>query len=265
MIALDARPELAARASLRSRRSPSGSDCEVVEAEAAVETNGTVSTPEAWTGESLWSGSALKLAAGAARDLRHRRRRRATLGRAGRLVGLRAIGSTSRWTSEERPLGIAGRGGARRRGSRRPTACCCRICCTLPVQREAHDRPRRRHGAARCSWTTCWSGRSSRASCSPATGGTTELVHSSSLDAAADHGRSRRRARDRRRVRRVAARRCAATTSAVRGRSPVPSGGIRDRHRLTATRCGRSLLGPAAPPCPISASRVLRVVAGWCT
>ncbi len=63
MIALDSRPELAARAStvttidkIEGLRS--------VQAETAVTTDGTVSTPVNWTGESSWAGDALTLAQG---------------------------------------------------------------------------------------------------------------------------------------------------------------------------------------------------------
>lgn len=60
-LALDARPDVAARATtLTSVTEREG--LELVEAEDATRTDGSVSTPEAWTGESGWSGSALTLA-----------------------------------------------------------------------------------------------------------------------------------------------------------------------------------------------------------
>ena len=62
MLALDERPGLGDRA-----RTVATIDERVglrmVEAETAVH-NGTVFTPDSWTGESSWSGSALRLAAG---------------------------------------------------------------------------------------------------------------------------------------------------------------------------------------------------------
>lgn len=62
MIALDARPALAHRAtSVTDVAEREG--LRVVEAEAAT-TDGTVIAPEAWTGESLWSAGGLSLAAG---------------------------------------------------------------------------------------------------------------------------------------------------------------------------------------------------------
>lgn len=62
MIALDAHPALAARAtSVTDVADRDG--LRVVEAETAT-TDGTVITPEAWTGESLWSGGGLALATG---------------------------------------------------------------------------------------------------------------------------------------------------------------------------------------------------------
>lgn len=63
MIALDQRPDLAERAaSVTSVADRDG--LELVEAESATETTGTVIAPEAWTGESLWSGGGLALTAG---------------------------------------------------------------------------------------------------------------------------------------------------------------------------------------------------------
>jgi hypothetical protein len=61
MIALDARPELAERAATVANVDDIDG-LRTVQAEAAVATDGTVSTPEAWTGESLWAGAALTLA-----------------------------------------------------------------------------------------------------------------------------------------------------------------------------------------------------------
>jgi len=63
MLALDARPELASRAR-DAARVTARDGLELVEAEAATDTDGAVTTPEAWTGESSWSGSALTLARG---------------------------------------------------------------------------------------------------------------------------------------------------------------------------------------------------------
>lgn len=60
-LALDAHPEVAARATaLTSVEDRVG--LEFVEAEDAERTDGTVTTPESWTGESSWSGDALTLA-----------------------------------------------------------------------------------------------------------------------------------------------------------------------------------------------------------
>lgn len=60
-LALDAHPDVAARATaLTGVVERSG--LEFVEAEDATRTDGTITTPEAWTGESSWSGSALTLA-----------------------------------------------------------------------------------------------------------------------------------------------------------------------------------------------------------
>ncbi|HEX5727908.1 hypothetical protein [Microbacterium sp.] len=63
MIALDARPGLAARASSVTTIAERAG-LELVEAESAVETDGAISTPESWTGESSWSENALTLAPG---------------------------------------------------------------------------------------------------------------------------------------------------------------------------------------------------------
>jgi hypothetical protein len=103
MIALDARPELAERASsLTTIADRVG--LEVVEAEAADETDGAVSTPEAWTGESLWSGNALNLSAGQHAIF--------VIGAADTRRWVEPVvwsdsedGSTSRWSSDRRPLG----------------------------------------------------------------------------------------------------------------------------------------------------------------
>ena len=60
-LALDAHPEVAARATaLTSVEEREG--LAFIEAEAATETDGAISTPESWTGESSWSGDALTLA-----------------------------------------------------------------------------------------------------------------------------------------------------------------------------------------------------------
>jgi hypothetical protein len=62
-LALDAHPDVAAHAtSLTSVAARDG--LELVEAETATVTDGAVSTPESWTGESSWSGDALTLEAG---------------------------------------------------------------------------------------------------------------------------------------------------------------------------------------------------------
>lgn len=61
MLALDARPDVAARATaLTTVEDRVG--LVFVEAEDAAETDGALSTPEPWTGESSWSGQALTLA-----------------------------------------------------------------------------------------------------------------------------------------------------------------------------------------------------------
>lgn len=63
MIALDQRPALAERAvSITTVAERDG--LELVEAEASTDTTGEVIAPEAWTGESLWSGGGLALSAG---------------------------------------------------------------------------------------------------------------------------------------------------------------------------------------------------------
>ncbi|WP_345751304.1 hypothetical protein [Microbacterium rhizophilus] len=63
MLALDAHPDLAARAaSVATIEEQDG--LRLVEAESATETDGTLSTPESWTGESSWSGQALTLERG---------------------------------------------------------------------------------------------------------------------------------------------------------------------------------------------------------
>ncbi|MCK6066621.1 MULTISPECIES: hypothetical protein [Microbacterium] len=62
-LALDARPDVAQRAtSVTEITARDG--LEFVEAESTTETNGTLSTPESWTGESGWSGDALTLTRG---------------------------------------------------------------------------------------------------------------------------------------------------------------------------------------------------------
>lgn len=103
MIALDARPDLAERASSITTIAERVG-LEVVEAESATETDGTVTTPEAWTGESLWSGSALNLSAGqhAVFDIGAADSRR----RVEPVVWSDSDGSTSRWTADRRPLGL---------------------------------------------------------------------------------------------------------------------------------------------------------------
>ncbi|MCP2635282.1 hypothetical protein K0817_001710 [Microbacterium sp. HD4P20] len=103
MLALDARPELAARAT--SIATVSARDgLTLVEAESSADTSGVVSAPEPWTGESLWSGGALTLGAGqhAVFDL-------------GAASGDRSIEpvawsepgaeTSSRWLAGHRPLG----------------------------------------------------------------------------------------------------------------------------------------------------------------
>lgn len=62
MLALDAHPVLAERAALVTQVT-ARDGLELVEAESA-HTNGDVSTPDSWTGESSWSGSALTLTRG---------------------------------------------------------------------------------------------------------------------------------------------------------------------------------------------------------
>jgi hypothetical protein len=63
MIALDQRPDLAERAmSVATVADRDG--LELVEAESSENTTGTLISPEAWTGESLWSGSGLALSSG---------------------------------------------------------------------------------------------------------------------------------------------------------------------------------------------------------
>ena len=104
MIALDERPELAARASSVTTI-VEREGLRVVEAEAAVETNGVISTPESWTGESSWSGSALTLQAGqyAVFDIGTDDSRRWVEPVVWSSPG---GGSSSTWTSDRRPLGV---------------------------------------------------------------------------------------------------------------------------------------------------------------
>ena len=106
MIALDARPELAARASSITTIADRVG-LEVVEAEAATETDGTVSKPESWTGESQLVGKRLDASTAG---------QHATfdIGAADQRRWVEPVvwsateeGSTSRWTSDRRPLGIA--------------------------------------------------------------------------------------------------------------------------------------------------------------
>ncbi|NLP84102.1 hypothetical protein HF576_09585 [Microbacterium sp. CFH 90308] len=63
MLALDARPDLAVRATTIATVS-ARDGLSLVEAESSVDTTGVVSAPVPWTGESLWSGGALTLTAG---------------------------------------------------------------------------------------------------------------------------------------------------------------------------------------------------------
>lgn len=63
MLALDAHPDVAARA-VAVTEVTDRDGLELVEAEAATETNGEITAPESWTGESSWSGDALTLEAG---------------------------------------------------------------------------------------------------------------------------------------------------------------------------------------------------------
>ncbi len=63
MIALDSRPELAARAATVTNIDEIDG-LRSVQAETAVATNGIISTPVNWTGESSWAGDALTLARG---------------------------------------------------------------------------------------------------------------------------------------------------------------------------------------------------------
>ncbi|SFR95081.1 hypothetical protein SAMN04487846_1090 [Microbacterium sp. cf046] len=104
MIALDARPELAARASSITTIAERVG-LELVETEAATETDGTVSTPESWTGESSWSGSALTLTAGqhAIFDIGAAETRRWV---EPVVWSDSAEGSSSKWTSDRRPLRV---------------------------------------------------------------------------------------------------------------------------------------------------------------
>ena len=105
MIALDARPELAARASsvttiaersgLRARRGRGG------------RRDGRHRSARRSRGRASRAGRGAPLTprGRTARDLRHRRGRRAPLGRAGRLVEPEGEAARSTWTSERRPLG----------------------------------------------------------------------------------------------------------------------------------------------------------------
>lgn len=104
MIALDARPELAARASsIATIAAREG--LELVEAEATVETDGVITTPPSWTGESSWSGSALTLTRGqhAVFDIGSADQRRWVEPVV--WSGPEDAGSTSAWTAERRALG----------------------------------------------------------------------------------------------------------------------------------------------------------------
>ena len=64
MLALDARPGLGERASALTEVA-AREGLRLVQAESGTTTGGTVTTPEAWTGESLWAGEALTLPRGA--------------------------------------------------------------------------------------------------------------------------------------------------------------------------------------------------------
>ncbi len=104
MLALDARPGLGERAtSVATIAERDG--LRVAEAETAAETDGTVSTPTSWTGESSWSGDALTLARGehAVFDLGEDDTRRWI-----EPVVWTDPGATSSslWTAERMPLGL---------------------------------------------------------------------------------------------------------------------------------------------------------------
>ena len=104
MIALDARPALAARAaSIATVAERDG--LELIEAESAVDTTGTVATPESWTGESSWSGSSLTLARGqhAVIDIGTDATRRWVEPVVWSSVG---ASSTSVWRADRLPLGV---------------------------------------------------------------------------------------------------------------------------------------------------------------
>ena len=97
MIALDARPELAARASSVDERSPSARGCELGARRRPPSTpTARSSTPESWTGESSWSGErAHPRSADSTRPSTSERHDDPPLGRARRLVGVRVQASTS--------------------------------------------------------------------------------------------------------------------------------------------------------------------------
>jgi hypothetical protein len=104
MIALDARPNLAARSS----SIPTIADrdgLELVEAESAVETDGAITTPESWTGESSWSGDSLTLTRGqhAVIDIGTDATRRWV---EPVVWSAPASSSTSVWTANRAPLGL---------------------------------------------------------------------------------------------------------------------------------------------------------------
>ncbi|MDL5487807.1 hypothetical protein [Microbacterium wangruii] len=103
MIALDARPAVAARATgITTVAERDG--LRLVEAEAATETSGEVLQPEPWTGESLWSGQALSLPPGgyAVFDV--------GTGESGRWIepvlwSAPGQSSVTRWSTDRKPLG----------------------------------------------------------------------------------------------------------------------------------------------------------------
>lgn len=103
MLALDERPAVAARA-VASTEILRRDGLRVVEAESAVRTDGTVSTPTPWTGESLWSGGGLVLDAG--------ERAVFDIGGKGAVRSVEPVvwsapgsPSTSQWSADRAPLG----------------------------------------------------------------------------------------------------------------------------------------------------------------
>ena len=274
MIALDARPELgrarAHRGDHRRERAAAGG----ARPRRPISTTAPSSRRAAWTGESLWSGDALPLAAGAARDVRHRHGRRLRAGSSRSSGRRRASRAPRRWASKKRPIGALSETGPdagdladSRRAASAPAV--------APVARRSHRGARRRCAAGDLTLDTLLvrpfvsrlvlSG--DRAECA-------QLVHSSAKSPQPTRRSAPTGMRDH--VIRVRRRPATLVARAVRHRARAPSSfrwegsrscraeprppcgegangtfpNHRDRARSRSLACGRSR---CAPPCPISA------------